>query len=352
MISVVGKIVKFRKKKRYTFIDIIGKESTQLICDVTNADILECISALEVGDIISAEGKEDVLEHNRNSIMASTIKLIAKVKKQILLEKIDIDALKIKANVNIVVRQVLQSKGFLEIDLPILMASETSSASKSFVTKHFVSNQEMYLRKSLDVLLRVITANNIDKVYSFGRCFRNEHVTSNRSPEFEMLSIYANYYSLEDMIEICQDIITECGAMREYNYQKIDYEQYRLCKEELDTDTIYIVTKFNITPFSNAKTNESGEYMQEFKFITCDGTILHGLVERDTEEQYNDLLSIQNMKICNKENLLLKRSLIGGTAPCSSVGISINRLISFLYPKIKGVRKLEAFQFEKLRTYK
>lgn len=58
------------------------------------------------------------------------------------------------------------------------------------------------------------------------------------------------------------------------------------------------------------------------------------------------------MKIFNGENFELHSSLKDGTAPCSSIGISLNRLIVDLCPEISDLRDLQVFPFSRVKRYK
>lgn len=58
------------------------------------------------------------------------------------------------------------------------------------------------------------------------------------------------------------------------------------------------------------------------------------------------------MEVLNGENMELYSSFKGGTAPCSSIGISLNRLIFDLCPEIKRMKDLQVFPFSRVKKYK
>ena len=345
--KVYGRVIRIRKTKNYVFLTLLSKdkEQIQIVVDKTE------FKNIEENDIISVDGMKDNYNNIGDSLIANNIKRIALNNKSNLNE-FNENALMVKSKITHKVRNFLNDKEFMEVDLPILSFSESSSASHSFSAKHEISDDTVYLRKNLDTMLRIVTANNIDKVYSMGHCFRNEHITSKREPEFEMLSIYANYYSQEDMIEFTKRLI--CSIFKEkIKFQDISYKDYTLLdKRELNGNLMYIVKDYPIDKKSNAQIDIEKNCMKEFKIISKCGTVVHGITEITGQEEYKKLCERQNMEVLNGENMELYSSFKGGTAPCSSIGISLNRLIFDLCPEIKRMKDLQVFPFSRVKKYK
>lgn len=267
--KIYGRVISIRKTKNYVFLIINSKDKRQIQVVIEKKNF----AGIEKDDIISVIGNKDTNNNNGESYIAKKINRVALRRKEDGLE-FNENALTIKSRITHNVRNFLSDEEFIEIDLPILSFSESSSSSHSFSAKHDVSDDKVYLRKNLDTMLRIITASNIDKIYSLGHCFRNEHITNKREPEFEMLSIYANYYSQSDMIEFTKKLI--CGTFnREIQFQQIKYEDYIKLKD----DFMYIVTHYPINKGSNAKINRDENCMEEFRFISKSGTVVHGITE-------------------------------------------------------------------------
>ena len=310
----------------------------------------EKFNEIEKEDIICVNGIADSNNNEGESYIANDIKKIALKREGELL--FNENALIIKSKITHNMRNILDKEEFIEVDLPILNYSESSSQSHSFTSKYDISDDTLYLRKNLDTMLRIITASNIDKIYSLGHCFRNEHITNKREPEFEILSIYANYYSQSDMIELTKKIICETFN-KEIKYEKIKYEDYiKLNNYKLNENFMYIVTQYPINKSSNAKINYDENCMEEFKFISKSGTVVHGITEINTKDEYERMCANQNMNIYNGENQDLHSCLENGAAPCSSIGISINRLIMDLCPEIHNLKELQTFPFSRIKRYK
>ena len=111
-------------------------------------------------------------------------------------------------------------------------------------------------------------------------------------------------------------------------------------KRELNGNLMYVVKGYPIDKKSNAQIDVEKNCMREFKIISKSGTVVHGITEITRQEEYEKLCQRQNMEVLNGENMELYSSLKGGTAPCSSIGISLNRLIFDLCPEIKRMKDL------------
>jgi lysyl-tRNA synthetase class 2 len=81
-------------------------------------------------------------------------------------------------------REFLDSKGFLEVETPILQPLYGGAAARPFVTHHNELNQDMYLRISFELYLKRLLVGNLERVYEIGRDFRNEGVSYKHNPEF------------------------------------------------------------------------------------------------------------------------------------------------------------------------
>ncbi len=345
--KICGRVINIRKTKNYVFLIINSKDKRHIQVVIKKEEF----GNIEKDDVISVDGILDTSNKSGESYIAKKVTKVALGKKEDRLI-FNESALAIQSEIKHNVRNFLSDEKFIEIDLPVLSFSESSSSSHSFSAKLDASDDTVYLRKNLDTMLRIITAGNIDKIYSLGHCFRNEHITNKREPEFEILSIYANYYSQSDMIEFTKKLICDTFN-REIQFQQIKYEEYIKLKDiKLKDDFMYIVTNYPINKCSNAKINHDENCMEEFRFISKSGTVVHGITEINTQTEYEEMCQGQNMRVFNGENSELHICLKNGTAPCSSIGISLNRLIVDLCPEITDLRDLQAFPFSRVKRYK
>ena len=102
------------------------------------------------------------------------------------------------------VRAYLDSKGFLEVDTPILVPMEIGAAARSFATHHNTLDMDMYLRIETELYLKRLIVGGMHRVYEVGRIFRNEGMDTKHNPEFTTVELYqafTDYHGMMDLVE-------------------------------------------------------------------------------------------------------------------------------------------------------
>ncbi len=90
-------------------------------------------------------------------------------------------------------REFLDSRGFLEVETPILQPIYGGAAARPFITHHNQLKQDLYLRISFELYLKRLLVGGLERVYEIGRDFRNEGVDRTHNPEFTQLEFYMAY---------------------------------------------------------------------------------------------------------------------------------------------------------------
>ncbi|MCL1881553.1 MAG: lysine--tRNA ligase [Oscillospiraceae bacterium] len=112
-------------------------------------------------------------------------------------------------------RAFLDSRGFLEVDTPVLHTHSLGAAARPFITRHNALDIPMYLRIETELYLKRLIAGGFHKVYEVGRIFRNEGMDATHNPEFtsiELYEAYTDYFGMMDLIEelykhLCKTIV-------------------------------------------------------------------------------------------------------------------------------------------------
>lgn len=125
-------------------------------------------------------------------------------------------------------RKVLQERGFVEVDTPVLQPIYGGAAARPFTTHHNTLDMRLYLRISPELYLKRCLVGGLERVYEFSRCFRNEGISPRHNPEFTMLELYQAYGDYHDMMDITETIIA--GAAKEV----IGSYQIRFGAREID----------------------------------------------------------------------------------------------------------------------
>jgi lysyl-tRNA synthetase class 2 len=109
-------------------------------------------------------------------------------------------------------RNLLDERGFLEVETPILQPVYGGAHARPFTTTHHAYGQHLYLRISFELYLKRLIIGGLDRVYEMGRDFRNEGVSKKHNPEFSMLEIYQAYADYSDMMELMEHLVAETAG--------------------------------------------------------------------------------------------------------------------------------------------
>jgi lysyl-tRNA synthetase class 2 len=106
------------------------------------------------------------------------------------------------------IRKFLDSKGFLEVETPILQPIASGANAKPFITYHNYLEQNLYLRIAPELYLKRLIVGGINRVYELGKNFRNEGVDTTHNPEFTMLEFYCAYWDYEDLMVFTEELFS------------------------------------------------------------------------------------------------------------------------------------------------
>ena len=121
------------------------------------------------------------------------------------------------------IRNILNEKGYLEVETPILNTISGGATARPFITHHNTLDIDMYLRIATELNLKRLIVGGYDKVYEIGRIFRNEGMDIRHNPEFTSIEFYAAYQNYHDMMDITEEIFQRC-AMKVCGTTKITYQ--------------------------------------------------------------------------------------------------------------------------------
>jgi lysyl-tRNA synthetase class 2 len=125
-------------------------------------------------------------------------------------------------------RAFLDTRGFLEVETPMLHPIPGGAAARPFKTHHNALDADMYLRIAPELYLKRLTVGGFERVYEINRNFRNEGVSTKHNPEFTMLELYqayADYRDLMEMIEtLFQGLADTLFGSRTLEYQGAQYD--------------------------------------------------------------------------------------------------------------------------------
>jgi len=108
------------------------------------------------------------------------------------------------------IRELLKSKGFLEVETPMMQAIAGGAAAKPFITHHNSLDMDLFLRISPELFLKRLLVGGMEKVFEVNRNFRNEGLSRQHNPEFTMLEVYQAYGDYNVMMDLTEEIFGLC----------------------------------------------------------------------------------------------------------------------------------------------
>jgi len=105
------------------------------------------------------------------------------------------------------IRNFYNSKGYLEVDTPVLQAIPGGATARPFITHHNTLDMPMYLRIANELYLKRLIVGGFDGVYEFSRNFRNEGMDRTHNPEFTVMELYVAYKDYNWMMDVTEELI-------------------------------------------------------------------------------------------------------------------------------------------------
>lgn len=125
-------------------------------------------------------------------------------------------------------REFLDSRGYIEVETPMLHPIPGGATARPFVTHHNALDRDLYLRVAPELYLKRLLVGGFEKVYEINRNFRNEGLSPRHNPEFTMMELYHAYvdyeYIMELVEEMLSDIISRVAGQRTIVYQGNEIE--------------------------------------------------------------------------------------------------------------------------------
>ena len=122
------------------------------------------------------------------------------------------DTFRKRSRIIAAVREFLDSRGYLEVDTPVLQTVEIGASARPFRTHHNALDLEMFLRIETELYLKRLIVGGFERVYEVGRIFRNEGMDATHNPEFtsvETYQAYADYKEIMEMVEQLYEFVAQ-----------------------------------------------------------------------------------------------------------------------------------------------
>ncbi len=233
--NVAGRIVALRRMGKASFLaiqDDTDRAQLYLRQDIVGKDQYDIFKLVDIGDFFGATGKvfktktgEVTIKVEKFEILTKSIRPLPekyhgiqdkelRYRKRyldLIMNKDVMEVFKKRTIIMNAMRDFLNKKGFMEVEVPALQVLYGGAKAKPFVTHINAWDMKMFLSISPELYLKRLLVGGFEKVYSICKNFRNEGVDKTHNPEFTMLEVYQAYVDYEEMMKLTEESWEYCA---------------------------------------------------------------------------------------------------------------------------------------------
>lgn len=253
-VSLAGRMMSLRLHGKISFAHI--KDQTGKIQIFVQRDVVgqefynKVFKKLDVGDFLGVKGTLFRTKTGELTVNCSEVTLLSKVLRplpekwhglrdietryrqrylDLIVNEDSRRVFEIRSKVIRMIREFLTSRGFIEVETPMMQPIPGGAAARPFVTHHNALDIDLYLRIAPELYLKRLVVGGFDRVFELGKCFRNEGISSMHNPEFTMVEFYMAYADYQDLMAMTEEmlswIVKEIHGTTKVTYQgqEIDF---------------------------------------------------------------------------------------------------------------------------------
>lgn len=246
-VRIAGRLMAVRGHGKASFghvMDAEGKIQVYFRQDVLGEEMYEQFRMLDIGDIIGITGIVFRTHRGEISVKVTAFELLSKSLRP-LPEKWhglkDVDTryrqryldlivnpevqktFRLRSQILHTLRTLLDERGFLEVETPMMHSIPGGAAARPFITHHNALNIDLYMRIAPELYLKRLIVGGFEKIYELAKVFRNEGIDIRHNPEFTLMELYQAYGNYETVMEITEYLVAGV-AERVLGTTKITYE--------------------------------------------------------------------------------------------------------------------------------
>lgn len=246
-VKMAGRIMAIRGHGKTCFMDMqdkTGRIQVYVRKDVIGEENYALIKLMDIGDTVGITGTAFRTHMGELSIKANSVEMLSKslrplpekwhglkdVETRYRQRYVDLivnpevrDTFVKRSQIIRSVREVLDSRDFLEVETPILNTIAGGAAARPFISYHNALDMQVYMRIAPELYLKRLIVGGMDRVYEMGRVFRNEGIDNRHNPEFTSVEIYQAFADYRDMMDLTEEVVVKT-AEKVLGTTTINYE--------------------------------------------------------------------------------------------------------------------------------
>lgn len=230
-VRVAGRIMAIRGHGKAGFAnlrDMSGQVQLYLRQDILGEEAYDVVRQFDLGDIIGVEGEVFRTHSGEISIKATSVEFLTKALRPLpekwhglkdveiryrqryldLIVNPDVQRVfMVRSRMIQAIRRTLDSRGFLEVETPMMHAIPGGAAAKPFITHHNALDMKLYMRIAPELYLKRLIVGGFEKIYELNRVFRNEGISIKHNPEFTLLELYQAFADYDTVMKLTEEVI-------------------------------------------------------------------------------------------------------------------------------------------------
>jgi lysyl-tRNA synthetase class 2 len=248
-VAYAGRVIRYNLKGKIAFVhlkDGFGRLQAMIQKDGVGEEGFELVKSLDIGDWVGVKGPAILTKTGEFSVQAKEVELLSKAVRPLPIpkEKTDEQGNKVvfdefkdvetryrqryvdlalndsvretflkRSRVLQAIREYLITRGYLEVETPVLQSIYGGANARPFLTHHNALDIPLYLRVSNELYLKRCIVGGFPKVFEFAKDFRNEGIDRTHNPEFTLLEFYEAWSDYNDMMTHFENLYaTACIA--------------------------------------------------------------------------------------------------------------------------------------------
>ncbi|OGX25890.1 MAG: aspartate--tRNA ligase, partial [Omnitrophica WOR_2 bacterium RIFCSPHIGHO2_02_FULL_48_11] len=278
------------------------------------------------------------------------------------------EALKMRHQLCLLVRNFLSQQGFVEVETPVLTKSTPEGARDFLVPSRLNPGEFFALPQSPQLFKQILMVSGLDRYFQIVKCFRDEDLRADRQPEFTQLDMEMSFVSEEDIFSLTENLfkkilkdikgidiptpfprMTHAQAMRDHKSDKpdtrkdkdefsflwvVDFPLFKYNEEEKRWDSEH--HPFTSLHEEDVSCLEKGEYAKirsrSYDLVLNGNEIGSGSIrihKKDLQKKIFDIIGLQPQEAEKRFGFLLK-AFQYGAPPHAGVAYGIDRLVAIL----------------------